>query len=63
MSAKLLSVNSTLNINDERNWSNVENKSNIIDLELKSFYANNDSRYISNKPNIFKQYYIGMFLL
>ncbi|VVC30718.1 Hypothetical protein CINCED_3A002209 [Cinara cedri] len=52
MSAKLLSVNSTLNINDEQNWSKVKDKSNLIEFKLKSFYADYNSRIIHKEPSI-----------
>lgn len=45
MSAKLLKVNSTNNLNDEH-WLNVEDYSDTIHKKLDSFYSKSDSRYI-----------------
>lgn len=44
MSAKLVKLNSTNNLNDDEHWSSVEDNSATINLKLNSFYSNNNSK-------------------
>lgn len=46
ISAKLLYVNCTKNRDEINLWSKVEDHSDSIKHELKTFYSNPDSRYI-----------------
>lgn len=47
MSAKLLKINHTNNLNDEH-WLNVEDHSNTIHEKLDLFYSKSKFRYILN---------------
>lgn len=44
MSAKLLKLNCSNNLNDTQPWSNVEDYSSTINFKLSSFYSNENSR-------------------
>lgn len=44
MSAKLLKLNNTDNLNDTEHWLTVEDNSDIIKDNLSSFYSNSESR-------------------
>lgn len=54
MSAKLLKLNCTNNLNDGEHWSNVEDHSATINLKLGSFYSNPNFRYMSSELQIFE---------
>lgn len=53
ISAKLLYVNCTKNHDEVHLWSKVEDHSDSIKHELKTFYSNPNSRYILNELDIF----------
>lgn len=55
LSAKILKLNSTNNINDIQHWSKVDDHSDVINQGLSSLYSEHKARYIFCNKSI--QYY------
>ncbi|XP_060837177.1 putative ATP-dependent RNA helicase TDRD12 isoform X2 [Rhopalosiphum padi] len=51
ISAKLLKVNNTNNLNDEQHWSNVVDHSDVINSKLSSYFSNRNSEVLHENPN------------